>query len=74
MGVRGPQPKEGALRRTGWRPPPLQGVYQDLVFAMFARPEFKDASTREVVEAALKAFATEEELSQVDLPDEQILS
>ena len=72
MGVRGPQPQEGALRRTGWRPPPLQGAYQDLVFAMFDRPEFKSASTREIIEAALRAFATEEELSQVDLPEETL--
>jgi hypothetical protein len=35
---------------------------------MFDRPEFKKASTREVLEAALKAFATDKELDQVDLP------
>jgi hypothetical protein len=69
MGVRGPQPQEGALRRTGWRPPYIQGAYQDLTFTMFKRSEFKDASTREVIEAALRAFATEDELDQVDLPE-----
>jgi hypothetical protein len=68
MGIRGPQPQKGALRRTGWRPPYIQGAYQDLVFAMFRRPEFKKASPREVLEAALKAFATDKELDQVDLP------
>ena len=72
MGARGPQPQEGALRRTGWRPPPLQGAYQDLVFTMFHRPEFEGASTRMVIEAALRAFATEEELRQVDLPEETL--
>ena len=72
MGVRGPQPQEGALRRTGWRPPYIQGAYQDLVFAIFRRPEFDKANTREVIEAALRAFATEEELSQVDLPEETL--
>lgn len=72
MGDRGPQPQEGALRRTGWRPPLIQGAYQDLVFAMFNRPEFDKASTREIIEAALRAFATEEELSQVDLPEEAL--
>lgn len=69
MGVRGPQRTEGALRRTGWRPPYIQEQYQDLVFKIFERPEFDKASSREVLEAALKAFATEDELSQVDLPD-----
>lgn len=68
MGVRGPKRKEGALRRTGWRPSPLAGAYQDLVFTIFKRPEFDKASSREVLEAALKAFATEDELDQVDLP------
>jgi hypothetical protein len=62
MGVRGPQQQEGALRRTGWRPPILPGQYQDLVFKIFERPEFAKAGTRDVMEAALKAFATAEEL------------
>jgi hypothetical protein len=69
MGVRGPQPQEGALRRTGWRPPFIPGPYQDLVFVILGRPEFDRQGTRSVIEAALKAYATEEELNQVDLPD-----
>lgn len=67
MGVRGPQRREGALRRTGWRPPVIAGAYQDLVFTIFHRPEFEGASTRAVIEAALRAFATPEEIDQVDL-------
>ena len=67
MGIRGPQPQPNAISRTGWRPPLLPGTYQDLVFAIFRRPEFQGASTRSVLEAALKAFATEEELDQSGL-------
>jgi len=63
-GSRDPQ----ALRRTGWRPPLMPGQYQDLVFTIFNRPEFAGASQRDVLEAALRAFATDEELKQVDLP------
>jgi len=66
MGVRGPQRQEGSLRRTGWRPPLLPGQYQDLVFTIFNRPEFDGASQRDVLEAALRAFATEEELKSLD--------
>jgi len=69
MGIRGPQRQEGSLRRTGWRPPLLPGQYQDLVFTIFSRPEFAGASQRDVLEAALKAFATEEELNEVNLPE-----
>ena len=56
-----------ALRRTGWRPPLLPGEYQDLVFLMFNRSEFKGASTRKVIEAALAQLATEDELKEVGL-------
>jgi hypothetical protein len=56
------RPDPEALRRTGWRPPLLPGEYQDLVFSMFSRPEFAEASTRAVLEAALRAFATKKEL------------
>lgn len=63
--------EEGALRREGWRPPLIPGSYQDLVFVILGRPEFKGQPTRAVVEAALKAYATAEELSQVDLPEEK---
>jgi len=67
MGVRGPQRQEGSLRRTGWRPPLIKGEYQDLVFAMFNRAEFKHASQRDVIEAALTLLATEEELQAANL-------
>lgn len=61
--------QEKAIRRTGWRPPLLPGSYEDLVFTIIGRPEFEGQPTRAVVEAALKAYATAEELAQVDLSD-----
>jgi hypothetical protein len=61
--------EEAAIRRTGWRPPLLPGPYQDLVFTIIGRPEFEGQPTRAVVEAALRAYATAEELAQVDLPE-----
>jgi len=56
-----------SLRNSGWRPPLLPGVYQDLAFAILGRPEFEGMPTRTVIEAALKAFATADELGQVDV-------
>lgn len=62
MGVRGPQPQKEALRRTGWRPScVLPGQYQDLVFAILQRPEFEGKTTKDVVAAALAAYATNDE-------------
>lgn len=67
LGVKGNHNPE-ALRRTGWRGPLLDGRYQDLVFILFGtRPEFKGATTRQVVEAALTAFATKQELQDAGL-------
>jgi hypothetical protein len=41
------------------------------VFAALGRPEFEGKPTRAVIEAALRAYATAEELEQVDLPEEK---
>jgi hypothetical protein len=67
MGIRGPQPQEGALRRTGWRPSPLPKWCKDLAAEILKRPEFEGASSREVLEVALKAFATDKELDDAGL-------
>lgn len=67
MGIRGPQPKEGALRRTGWRPSPLPQWCKDLAAEILKRPEFEMASSREVLEVALKTFATDKELDDAGL-------
>lgn len=73
MGVRGPQRQDGALRRTGWRPPLLPREYQILVSAIASRrPEFKNASTREVLEAALRELATVEEFTAAKNASEKI--
>ena len=56
-----------SLRYSGWRPPLLPGAYQDLVFTILGRPEFEGEPTRAVLEAALVAFASPEELVGVGL-------
>lgn len=68
MGVRGPKKSKNALRRNGWRPScVLPPAYKALVALILKRTEFADKTTGDVVSAALKEFATEEELNQVDV-------
>jgi hypothetical protein len=62
-------PKErdpNSLRRTGWRGPLLPGWCQDLAGVILGRDEFKKKGFKDVVVAALLAFATEEERSQIE--------
>jgi hypothetical protein len=55
-----------ALRRTGWRGPLLPVWCQDLAVVILGREEFKSKGFKDVVIAALVAFATEEERSQIE--------
>jgi hypothetical protein len=61
MGIRGPQPQEGALRRTGWRPPYVNFQYQDLVLEIAKR---EGKSPRLIIEAAILAMATPDEIER----------
>lgn len=64
---KGPAPNPNALRTSGWRPPLVRGCFQDLLLTIAARPEYQGVSTRQILEDAIAAYATEEERSQVDL-------
>jgi hypothetical protein len=55
-----------SVRYSGWRPPLIAGWFLELVTVIGQRKEFKGLKIRAVVEAALLAFATEEELKEVD--------
>ena len=58
-------PDPSALRRTGWRAPLLPGWCQNLAGVILGREEFKSKGFKDVVIAALLAFATEDERSQI---------
>ena len=64
-------PDPSALRRTGWRGPLLPGWCQDLAGVILGREEFKSKGFKDVVIAALLAFATEEERSQIEELDHE---
>ena len=69
-GGRGLRAQPDALRNSGWRPPLIEGKYQDLALNISQRPEFKSQTLRAVIEAALEAFATPAELNEVGWDDE----
>lgn len=65
-GGRGKPRQPDAIRNSGWRPPYVEGRYQDIVLAIGSRAEFKkDRSTRYVIEAAILAMATKDELDEI---------
>jgi hypothetical protein len=55
-----PRKDERALRRTGWRPPLVAGEFSGLLDAI---AQSRGMSKRDIVEQALLAYATAEELA-----------
>jgi hypothetical protein len=64
-GGRGKTRQPDALRNSGWRPPLIEGRYQDLVLNISQRPEFKGKTLRAVIQAAIMELATHEEMAEV---------
>jgi hypothetical protein len=64
-GGRGKTRQPDALRNSGWRPPLIEGRYQDLALNISQRPEFKKKSLRAVIQAAIVGLATPEEMADV---------
>jgi hypothetical protein len=55
-----------SVRYSGWRPPLIAGWFLELTTVICRREEFEGLKIRAVVEAALLAFATEDELKEVN--------
>jgi hypothetical protein len=63
-GIRGPNPNENSLRRTGWRPTVIRPHFKQLVEKL---AEKNGWSKSEVIERALIWFAISEDVGKGDI-------